>query len=63
MRPLSIPTGFICGTRAVVTRGTTYHVVCATCGNGGSTPYRAREHANEAAINQSNQPCRACGAR
>lgn len=55
--------GTLCGTRRSVQRGPgDYRTVCATCGAGGSVKHATMGAASNAAIRDSNKPCRACGA-
>jgi hypothetical protein len=60
--PLKIETDFVCGTRRVKADYGVWRVVCATCENGGSHPYRRRDEACTACVRDSNKPCRKCGA-
>lgn len=54
----------LCGTRLAFRAGAqNYRVVCATCHNGGTVKHATPESASHAAVRDSNQPCRACGAR
>ena len=53
---------FVCGTRAV-NPDRPFHVVCATCGAGGTVNHPTMDAAHSAAVRDSNRPCRSCNAR
>jgi hypothetical protein len=54
---------FVCGTRAVLKRAPgDYRVVCATCHGGGTVRHHFEKSAQQAAVRDSNKPCR-CGAK
>lgn len=55
---------YSCGTRSVRKRAPSdFRVVCATCGEGGSLPFRTRAEALHHAVGTSYIPCPGCGAR
>lgn len=58
-------TRYAIGTRAILPRQAdgTYRVVCATCDAGGTVAHPNRSAAWNAAVRDSNKPCRTCGAR
>ncbi len=64
-RPNAKPTGFVCGTRAVFQVGPSdYRVVCASCNEEPDFKlrYTHKQHANSAAVRDSDNHCKKCGA-
>jgi len=63
MPPIKLTERHVVGTRAYgKAPDGTYRHVCATCGAGGTTPYRTLTAAGHVACNFSGHKCQTCGA-